>query len=336
MRNRIFAFVLCAAAALLLALSPAEAARTSYPVTIDNGDRQVTFEKAPERVVTNGDGNIIELMFALDLDDRLAGYAGFPEYGGQVAPDHQERLKKIPVAAPGYITLEVLLGQKPDLFLSGYQYGTSVPGDTSAGAITPDELEKHGVKCYNITESLIRVMKKPPVSLEDTYTDLRNLGVIFDVQDRAEQCIAAMKERAAAVEAKLADVDAAKPIGVFIYQTWNAPDQPPRTVGGQAMPSALMKMAKARNVFDDIDDSYVKVTWEDVVGRNPDVILLLECGNANGAERKKLLMEDPVLQGVKAIQDDRVIVMRVEETYPGPRAALGLEAIARALYPDRF
>ena len=47
-------------------------------------------------------------------------------------------------------------------------------------------------------------------------------------------------------------------------------------------------------------------------------------------------MEDPVLQGVKAIQDDRVIVMRVEETYPGPRAALGLEAIARALYPDRF
>ncbi|MFC2594723.1 MAG: ABC transporter substrate-binding protein, partial [Fretibacterium sp.] len=215
-------------------------------------------------------------------------------------------------------------------------YGTSVPGDTSAGAITPDELEKHGVKCYNITESLIRVMKKPPVSLEDTYTDLRNLGVIFDVQDRAEQRIASMKERAAAVEAKLAGLDAAKPIGVFIYQTWNAPDQPPRTVGGQAMPSALMKMAKARNVFDDIDDSYVKVTWEDVVGRNPDVILLLECGNANGAERKKLLMEDPVLQGVKAIQDDRVIVMRVEETYPGPRAALGLEAIARALYPDRF
>ena len=101
MRNRFFAFALCAAAMLLLALSPAEAARTAYPVTIDNGDRQVTFEKTPERVVTNGDGNIIELMFALDLDDKLAGYAGFPEYGGQVAPDHQERLKKIPVAAPG-------------------------------------------------------------------------------------------------------------------------------------------------------------------------------------------------------------------------------------------
>ena len=149
----------------------------------------------------------------------LASGAGGTRTVPVVAPNHQERLKKIPVAAPGYITLEVLLGQKPDLFLSGYQYGTSVPGDTSAGAITPDELEKHGVKCYNITESLIRVMKKPPVSLEDTYTDLRNLGVIFDVQDRAEQCIASMKERAAAVEAKLADVDAAKPIGVFIYQT---------------------------------------------------------------------------------------------------------------------
>ena len=59
-------------------------------------------------------------------------------------------------------------------------------------------------------------MKKPPVSLEDTYTDLRNLGVIFDVQDRVEQRIASMKERVAAVEAKLESVDAAKPIGVFI------------------------------------------------------------------------------------------------------------------------
>ena len=88
MRRRFFVFALCSAAAFLLALSPAEAARTEYPVTIDNGNRQVTFDKMPERVVTNGDGNIIELMFALDLDDKLASYTGFPEYGGQVAPDH--------------------------------------------------------------------------------------------------------------------------------------------------------------------------------------------------------------------------------------------------------
>ena len=70
-------------AAVSLAMAAASfAAQTVYPVTVDNGNRRIVFEKAPERVVTNGDSNIIELMFALGLEGRMAGYAGFPEYGG--------------------------------------------------------------------------------------------------------------------------------------------------------------------------------------------------------------------------------------------------------------
>ena len=150
---------LVAAASLAMAAA-SFAAETVYPVTVDNGNRRIVFEKAPERVVTNGDSNIIELMFALGLEGRMAGYAGFPEYGGQVSPEYREKLKAIPIAAPGYITLEALLGANPDFFLSGYNYGLDIPGSTAGGAITPEELEKHGVKSYAITESLIHVMKK--------------------------------------------------------------------------------------------------------------------------------------------------------------------------------
>jgi iron complex transport system substrate-binding protein len=32
---------------------------TNYPITIKNGNRNVVFQSAPERVVTNGDTNII-------------------------------------------------------------------------------------------------------------------------------------------------------------------------------------------------------------------------------------------------------------------------------------
>ncbi|MBR0044885.1 MAG: ABC transporter substrate-binding protein, partial [Synergistaceae bacterium] len=247
--------VLLVLLALSLAASAAFADATSYPVTINNGNREVVFEKAPERVVTNCDSNIIELMFALGLESKLAGYAGFVEEGCNVSPEYQEKLKAIPMTAPGYITLEVLLGANPDFFLSGYNYGLNIPGDTTGDAITPEELEKHGIKSYAITESLIRVMKKPVVSLNDTYNDLKNLGIIFDVQDKAEQVINDMKFRVASVESKIKDVKGDKPISVFIYQTWNAPDQPPRTVGAQAMPSAILSMAGAKNIFSDVDNS---------------------------------------------------------------------------------
>ena len=332
-----FGKTLTALAAALFLSGPAlaPAAETVYPLTIENGPRSITFEAAPKRVVTNCDANIIELMFALGLEDKLAGYAGFVEEGNDVAPQYREKLKKIPVVAPGYVTLEPLLAANPDFFLSGYRYGLGIPGDTTADAITPEELEKHGIKSYAITESLIRVMKKPPVSLEDTYADLTNLGRIFNIQDRAGAAIKSMKDRVAAVEAKLAGAKGAKP-KVFIYQTWNAPDQPPRTVGAQAMPSAVLAMAGAENIFADVDDSYITASWEDVVARNPDAILLLECGHADGEARKATLLANPVLKDVRAVKDGRVVVLRVEEFYPGPRAVDGLEKLARALHPDLF
>ena len=329
---RVLESLLC----VCLIASCALAASTTYPVTIDNGNRKVTFDAAPKRVVTNCDSNIIELMFALGLEDRLIGYAGFPEYGNNVSPEYQEKLKAIPIVTPGYITLEPLLKANPDFFLSGYNYGLDIPAAGAGDAVTPDELEKHGIKSYAITESLIRVMKKPPVSLEDTYTDLTNLGIIFDVQDRAQQVIADMKARVAAVEAKLASVKAGKPLEVFIYPTWNAPDQPPRSNGAQAMPSALVSMAKAHNIFSDVDDSWIRVTWEDVIARNPDVILILETGHTSGEERKQLILDDPAMRDVEAVKDGRIYVVRVEDGYPGPRAVRGLELIARAFYPELF
>ena len=330
---------LCAVLAALLSatLSAAAvgAAETVYPATVGNGNRKIVFEKAPERVVTNGDSNIIELMFALGLEDKLVGYAGFPGSKHQVSPEYREKLAKIPVAQEGYITLETLLGTDPDFFLSGYNYGLDIPGSTAGNAVTPEELEKHGVKSYAITESLIRVMNKPPVTLEDTYNDLRNLGVIFNVQDKAEAVIAGMKARVSAIREKLAGVKATP--RVFIFRSFGTPNEDaPRACGGQAMPSALLRLAHAGNIFDDVESSWIKVTWEEVVARDPDVILILEYRATPENESKAMLLDNPALQGVKAIRDKKLIYMSVDEVYPGPRAVRGLELIARGLYPGKF
>ncbi len=333
--KRFFRSILVSVVSLLCLAASAFSAQTVYPVTIDNGNRKIVFEKAPERVVTNGDSNIIELMFALGLEDKLVGYAGFPGSKHQVSPEYREKLAKIPVVQEGYITLENLLNANPDFFLSGYFYGLDIPGSTAGNSVTPEELEKHGIKSYAITESLIRVMKKPPVSLEDTYTDLRNLGVIFNIQDRAEAVIASMKARVAAVQEKLKDVKEGP--RVFIFRSFGVPNEDvPRACGGQAMPSALLHLVHASNIFDDVDDSWIKATWEGVVARDPDVILILEYRGTPEEKSKAMLLDNPALQQVKAVRDKKIIYMSVDEVYTGPRAVRGLELIARGLYPDLF
>lgn len=141
--------------------------KTKYPVTIVNGNRKISFASSPERVVTNGDSNIIELMFALGLEGKMVGYAGFPYYGYEVSPRYKKKLKQIPLLSDGYIKLEKLLFTSPDFFLSGYYYGLDIPGDCTENCITPEELARYGIASYAISESLVRVMKKPPVSMEE-------------------------------------------------------------------------------------------------------------------------------------------------------------------------
>src|SRR5699024_3411212 len=46
----------------------------SFPVTIENAGRDLTFQKPPERVVALYQQEA-ELMAALDLEDKLAGYS---------------------------------------------------------------------------------------------------------------------------------------------------------------------------------------------------------------------------------------------------------------------
>ncbi|PIE44276.1 MAG: iron ABC transporter substrate-binding protein [Gammaproteobacteria bacterium] len=306
-------------------------ATTKYPVTIKNGNRYITFESSPQKVLTNGDSNIIELMFVLGLEDKLIGYAGFPYYGYEVSEKYKEKLNKIPMVSYGYIKLEKLLSVNPDFFLSGFWYGLDIPGDCTQNCITPKELSRYGINSYAISESLVRVMKKPPVSMEDVYVDIRNLGIIFNVQNKAKDLILSYDQRIKSLRKTIAKV--VKPLKVFIYTQGY---ETPGTAAGQAMPNALVKLAGAENLFDDIKDSWIDVSWEEIIGRNPDFVLILEYGKFPGEKLKNYLFTKPGMEGVSAVVNNKIFIMRVEDAYTGPRAVTGLEMMAHAFYPELF
>lgn len=321
--------VQAACAAALLTSLPAFAAGDSgdsnhYPVTVRSCNRSVTFAQAPAHAVSN-DVNLTEMMLALGLRDRMAGYTGIGGWKTST-PALRARLAGLPELARQYPALETLLAAGADLYVAGWNYGMRV-----GGPVTPDSLARFGIASYELTESCSHVMARPPASFDDVYADLRNLGAIFDVAPRAARTIAAMQARLAAVARALGPRVA--PVRVFVYDSGG---DKPFTAGRYAMPDALIRAAGGVNVMDDLAQSWAAVGWESVVARDPQAIVIVDYGAQTAAQKIAYLTGNPALANVAAIRARRFVVLPYDEATPGVRNAEAVETLARGLHPAAF
>ncbi|MEV6978277.1 ABC transporter substrate-binding protein [Kitasatospora sp. NPDC093806] len=317
-----------AAALLTLALTgcgaeiaPRGDAATSahYPVTVDNCGTKVTFAQKPARTVTN-DVGITELMLALGLEDRMAGYVMPDDKGdvGKVAwKDGYQRtswLSKDP------ITKEVVLQAKADLVFAGWHYGFG-----EADGFTPQALAELGIGSYVLSESCRsgkgqeRGVMSP---LDALYTDLANLGEIFDVRDRADKLIADFKAQIAAVP------EPAYRPSVFLYDSG---EDKPYTSGRFGAPEEIIAKAGGKNVMGDLADTWTTVGWESVVQRDPEVIVINDYATPDAEAKRKFLKSFPPLAGVAAVRNDRIFVLDYVDLVESPRNPAAITALAAYL-----
>jgi iron complex transport system substrate-binding protein len=310
--------LLCAA--LLLGNAQAFAEATHYPLTVQSCNREVTLKQAPKHAVSH-DINMTQMMLALGLKPSMAGYSGVTGWKS-VTPQMQTILDGLPELAAKYPSVETLLNANVDFFFAGWDYGMRVGGD-----LTPQTLQPLGINVYELTESCAFVMKRPPASLEDTYNDLRNLGKIFDVQDRANVLIAQMQAQVAEVRKGL---PADKP-RVFLYDSG---EDRAMTSGRLGMPQALIDAAGGRNILDDVESSWTRVNWENVVERNPQVIVIVDYGEVTAEQKEQFLLNNKALQSVDAIKNQRFIVIPYVQATPGIDNVLAVETLAKGFHGE--
>ncbi|VVO01701.1 ABC transporter substrate-binding protein [Pseudomonas fluorescens] len=308
----------CLSVALLSGTAQAFAAATHYPLTIHSCNREVTFKEAPKHALSH-DINMTQMMLALGLKPSMVGYSGISGWKA-VTPEMQTILDGLPELAAKYPSVETLLNANVDFFFAGWDYGMRVGGD-----LTPQTLGPLGINVYELTESCAFVMKRPPATLEDTYNDLRNLGKIFDVQDRANQLIAQMQEQVADVQK---DLPAEKP-RVFLYDSG---EDRAMTSGRLGMPQALIDAAGGRNILDDVEASWTRVNWENVVERNPQVIVIVDYGEVSAGQKQQFLENNPALQSVDAIKNRRFIVIPYVQATPGIDNVAAIETMAKGFH----
>ncbi|MFM9382784.1 ABC transporter substrate-binding protein [Pseudomonas sp. UV AK001] len=306
--------------ALLLGTTHAFAEATKYPLTIHSCNREVTFKEAPKHAVSH-DINMTQMMLALGLKSKMAGYSGVSGWKS-VTPEMQSLLDGLPELAAKYPSVETLLNANVDFFFAGWDYGMRVGGD-----LTPQTLQPLGINVYELTESCAFVMKRPAATLDDTYNDLRNLGKIFDVQDRADALIADMQNQVAEIRK---DLPAEKP-RVFLYDSG---EDRAMTSGRLGMPQALIDAAGGRNVLDDVEASWTRVNWETVVERNPQVIVIVDYSEITAEQKIEFLLKNKALQSVDAIRNQRFIVIPYVQATPGIDNVLAVETLAKGFHGE--
>lgn len=304
--------------AVSTALLTSGAAASGFPVTVESCDREVTFDAAPVRAISN-DVNLTEMMLALGLNENMAGYTGVSDWK-TLDEALREGVGQLPELSTNYPTKEVLLGADADFYFAGWNYGMRVGGE-----VTPETLGEFGIKVYELTESCIHIMDKPKASIDDMYNDLLNLGRIFGVEEKAVALVDGYRQELADFTASLPATEGE--VKVFVYDSG---ETKPFTAGRYAMPTALIEAAGGVNIMDDVDSSWVEIGWEPVIERNPDVIAIVDYGSVTAEEKADFMRNNPAFKDIPAVQNDRFVVLPYVEATPGPRNIGAIKTLAAA------
>lgn len=295
------------------------------PVAVTNCDRAVSYPAPPRRVVTN-DINTAEMMFALGLGDRMAGYVlSEGQNGGVAGSPWRADFERLPRLSDE-LSVEVARAANADLVFAGWNYGFS-----EARGTTPDTLAAVGIPSYLLTESCRNGRGSargimPP--LDALYADVANLGTIFGVPDRAAALVAEYRRT---VDAATASVPPGPRPRVFLYDS--GIDQP-FTSGRGGGPQDVITRAGGENVFADLDDSWTTVGWEPVTRRDPQVFLINDYGGGepvSAAEKETLLRTFGPTASTTAAREGRFFVLPYAALVSGPRNPQAIADLAAFL-----
>lgn len=278
----------------------------------------MTYDFVPQNTlaVTNA---MIEMMLSLGLEEQMAG-TSYAE--NNILPSLEEAYAQVPIMSPTYPSKEDILIHDVDFIIA---WGGDF-NDKGVGSI--DWLNENNIRAY-IPRSV-----EADATVNEIYEDFLNLGEIFNVLDRAEAVNAKIKNDLAAVEETLSSVE--NPIRVMGYDS----AANGAVVIGTGINNEIIKMAQAENIFDDQDKSYPEVSWEEIVERNPEAIIVLEYSVETGGEtyeeKVEFLRNHPALSDVDAVKNNRFIKLDLAELYPGERTPLTVKKLAEFFYPEQF
>lgn len=303
--------------------SPAEAidtstaaAQTQYPVTIETCGRTITVDAPPQRVYTTY-WNGFDLLARLGLADHVVGNAYQGDYdGGELA----EQYAQIPNQYERYPAAEEALALQADLVIASYDT-FDFPQET----LSIEDWTASGVPVYSMSTEC-GGGDATQARYEMFFDDVRNIGILFDVQAEAEALIAEMQERLAAVEMAVGDAD---PVSAMIYYGGEGP----LNVFTNGVYGSIIALAGGETIFPDSERTVEEVSPEVIASLAPEAYLIIPWTDTFENLRTFLYATFPE---APATINDRALLMPDGTTPAGYRTVEAIEHLARMLHPAAF
>jgi iron complex transport system substrate-binding protein len=242
--------------------------------------------------------SVTDLILTLGAQDRLIGRTRY---------DTDPRVAAL-TSVGGTIdaSVEAIVALRPDLVLVW---------DDSASPRLGAQLRRAGIRAHTVGTS----------TLADLRETIRSVGHLLSIERGADSILQAIDESLAVIRASTSGP--ARPRVFYMVSR-----RPLITAGGKTFLDDIIEVAGGRNVFHDQLHPWPEVSMEEVLRRDPEVILVpTYAGNERGAEDLRARAQWAT---VSAIRSGRVYAIGADLfNRPGPRTPAAARTLATLLHP---
>lgn len=262
---------------------------------------------APQRIVSTAP-SITELLYALGLGDNVVGVTRFCRY----PPEARLKPKIGDYTSPN---LEAIAALKPDLVIV---------------QTNPVRLRER------LTAVKLNVLEVNQENIAALYTSIQQVGAATGRDAQASRLVQDIRTHLEQVRARSARVPPQK----VMFVVGRAPQRLDGiiVVGQASYLNEVIGLAGGTNVFRDARASYPAVSLEDVLARNPDVILdmgeMADTASVTAAQKASVVALWKRAPSLAAVRHDRVIPVASDIfVVPGPRIIQAADQLFEMFHP---
>lgn len=268
-----------------------------FPITLtDDSGYKVTIAAKPQKIISAAPSNT-EIIFALNLEDRLVGRSDFCNY-----PEETTNIESIGKMSP--LNLEKIISLNPDLILSygGFQL-KDIP-----------RLRELGFKVLVVqSETVLEMMQ-----------GIELIAQACGIPEKGEQLTSQMQEKIDWINFQIMASSKQKP-KVFVGSNFDTIYSP----GKETLFHELITLAGGENIIGYLQ-GWAKISPELVAEKEPDIILV-PTGIMNPEEISKIkqdIINHPGWSNIPAIKNNQIYAVNEDLFYrAGPRLIDGLELL---------
>lgn len=261
---------------------------------VDDIGIEINLKSKPKKVVSMAP-NVTEAIYALGADSMLVGVTTFCTY----PPDALNKTKVGDYLSPDY---EVIASLQPDLVFLNVE-NKSNP--------TYQALENLGINIYVVNID----------NFDGVINMINKFGVILDKEERARQLTDSLKNVRNLFTEQIKEIE--KPDAFIVIAS-----NPLMTASGKTFINDILEMSGLTNIYKNENMEYPNISFEDVIKRDPEYIILPSDTTDTRAINANLEEIRSSLSTTKAVKEDNILIIDANTLFrPGPRLLDGVNMI---------